>query len=106
MKSFRNTVCEFWPTGVTGAGSIPARHSGEMLQLAESLSSELETTVGVKLSKEVVMEAGNSIQTTRTIVSTTGRLTFKIGVIVAVVAGCLLAVPLTRAYKHYSETRA
>jgi hypothetical protein len=46
------------------------------------------------------MEAGNNIQTTRTTVSTTGRLTFKIGVIVAVVAGCLLAVPLTRTHKH------
>ncbi len=60
----------------------------------------METTVGVKISKEVVMKTGKQIQTTRTTVSLNGSLKLKIGIIVAAVAGCLLAVPLTRAYKH------
>ena len=74
-------------------------HSGDMLQHAESPSNVLETSVGVKISKEVVMEAGNQIQMTKTTVSLTGRVNLKIGIVVAAVAGCLLAVPLTRDYK-------
>ena len=99
MKCNRKTVCGFWPSGETGAGSIPAGHSGEMLQPAESPSSVLETSAGVKLSKEVVMGAGNQIQMTKTTVSLTGKINLKIGIVVAAVAGCLLAVPLTRDYK-------
>ena len=83
-----------------GAGSIPAGHSGDMLQPAVSPCSELETSVGVKLSKEVDMRTGIQIQTTRTTVGLSGRLTLKIGIIVAAVAGCLLAAPLTRAPRH------
>ena len=71
-----------------------------MLQPAVSPSSEMETSVGVKLSKEVVMKTGKQIQTKRTTVRLNGRLSLKIGIIVAAVAGCLLAVPLTRAHKH------
>jgi hypothetical protein len=70
-----------------------------MLQSAVSPSSKMETSVGVKLSKEVVMKTGRHIQTTKTIIGLNGRLNLKIGIIVAAVAGCLLAVPLTRAHK-------
>jgi len=83
-----------------GAGSIPAGHSGDMLQPAVSPCSELETSVGVKLSKEVDMRTGIQIQTTRTTVGLSGRLTLKIVIVVAAVAGCLLAAPLTRAHRH------
>lgn len=71
-----------------------------MLQPAVSPSSEMETSVGVKLSKEVVMKTGKQIQTKRTTVGLNVRLSLKIRIIVAAVAGCLLAVPLTRAHKH------
>ena len=46
------------------------------------------------------MKTGNEIQTTRTTVGLNGRLNLKIGIIVAAVAGSLLAVPLTRVHKH------
>jgi len=69
-----------------------------MLQSAVSL--EMETSVGVKISKEVVMKTGNSNQTKRTIVRMSGRLHLKLGIIIAAIAGCLLTVPLTRALKH------
>ncbi len=75
-------------------------HSGDMLQPAVSPCSELETFVGVKFSKEVDMKTGNQIQTTKTTVGLSGRLYLKIGIIVAAVAGCLLAAPLTRAHNH------
>jgi len=71
-----------------------------MLQSAVSPSSVVETSVGVKLSKEVAMKTGKHIQTMKTTVGLTGRFNLKIGIIVAAVAGCLLAVPLTRAHKH------
>jgi hypothetical protein len=60
----------------------------------------METSVGVKISKEVVMKTGKDIQMTRTTVGLNGRLNLKIGIIVAAIAGCLLAVPLTRALKQ------
>jgi len=56
--------------------------------------------MGVKLSKEVVMKNGKIIQRTTTTVSLNLRLNIKIGIIVAAVAGCLLAVPLTRDHKY------
>lgn len=46
------------------------------------------------------MKTGNHIQTTKTTVRLSGRLYLKIGIIVAAVAGCLLAAPLTRAHNH------
>lgn len=46
------------------------------------------------------MKTGKQIQTTKTTVRLSGRLYLKIGIIVAAVAGCLLAAPLTRAHKH------
>lgn len=46
------------------------------------------------------MNTGIQIQTTRTTVGLSGRLTLKIGIIVAAVAGCLLSAPLTRARRH------
>lgn len=93
----RKTVCGFWPSGETG---VPARHSGNMLQSAVSPAAELETSVGVKFSKEVVMKTGIQIQTTKTTVRLAGRLNLKIRFAVAAVAGCLLVAPLTRAHKH------
>ena len=69
-----------------------------MLQSAGSL--EMETSLGVKISKEVDMKTGKSNQTTRTTVGLNGRFHLKIGIIVAAIAGCLLTIPLTRALKH------
>jgi hypothetical protein len=60
----------------------------------------MEISVGVKISKEVAMKTGKSNQMTRTTVGLNGRLSLKIGIIVAAIAGCLLAVPLTRVLKH------
>lgn len=88
-------VCGLWPSGKTGAGSIPAERSGYMLQPAESPSHGMETSVGVKLSKEVVMKTGKQIQGTKTTVGLNLRLSLKIGIIVAAVAGTLLGAPLT-----------
>ena len=102
-KDIERTVCGLWPSGETGAGSIPARQSGYMLQSAVSPTLVLETSVGVKFSKEVVMKTGIQIQTTKTTIKLAGRLSLKVRFSVAAVAGCLLVVPLTRAYKHFSE---
>lgn len=74
-----------------------------MLQFAVSPTVELETSVGVKFSKEVVMKTGIKIQTTKTTIKLAGRLKLKVRFSVAAVAGCLLVVPLTRACKHFSE---
>ena len=60
----------------------------------------METSDGVELSKEVVMKTGNQIQRTETTMRLTAELNLKVGIVVAAVVGCLLAVPLTRAYKH------
>jgi hypothetical protein len=95
--AFQGSVCGLWPSGETGTGLIPAGHSGYTLQPAVSPSSKLETSDGVELSKEVVMKTGNQIQRT---IRLTAELNLKVGVVVAAVVGCLLAVPLTRAYKH------
>ncbi len=46
------------------------------------------------------MKNGNQIQMTRTTVGLNGSMKLKIGIIVATVAGCLLAHPLTRAHNH------
>ena len=46
------------------------------------------------------MKTGKQIQSTKTTVGLNVRLSLKIGIIVAAVAGCLLAVPLTRDHKH------
>ena len=69
-----------------------------MLQPAVSL--EMETSVGVKISKEVAMKTGKSNQTIKTTLGLNGRFRLKIGIIVAAIAGCLLTIPLTRALKH------
>ena len=84
-------------------GSIPARHSGYMLQSAVSPTAELETSAGVKFSKEVAMKTGVQIQTTKATIELAGRLSLKIRFAVAAVAGCLLVFPLTRAHKHLSK---
>lgn len=104
-KDIERTVCGLWPSGETGAGSIPARQSGYMLQSAVAPTVELEASAGVKFSKEVVMKTGMQIQTTKTTIGLAGRLSLKIRFSVAAVAGCLLVVPLTRAHKHSSEER-
>lgn len=100
-KGNERIVCGLWPSGETGVGSIPTRHSGYMLQSTVSPTVELETSVGVKFSKEVVMETGIQIQMTKTTIGLAGRLSLKIRFAVAAVAGCLLVVPLARAHKHY-----
>jgi len=46
------------------------------------------------------VKTGKQIQSTKTTIGLNGRLNLKIGIIVAAVAGCLLAVPLTRDHKH------
>jgi hypothetical protein len=71
-----------------------------MLQPAESPSSVMETSVGVKLSKEVDMKTGKQIQRAKTTGGLNVRVNLKIGIIVAAVVGCLLAVPLTIDHKH------
>ena len=76
-----------------------------MLQSAVAPTVELEASAGVKFSKEVVMKTGIQIQTTKTTIELAGRLSLKIRIAVAAVAGCLLVVPLTRAHKHSSEER-
>lgn len=71
-----------------------------MLQSAVSPAAELETSDGVKFSKEVVMKTGIQIQTTKTTMELVGRLSLKLRFAVAAVAGCLLVVPLARAHKN------
>ncbi len=46
------------------------------------------------------MKTGKTIQMTRTTVGLNGSMKLKIGITVAAVAGCLLALPLTRAHNH------
>ena len=46
------------------------------------------------------MKTGDQIQRTETTMRLTAELNLKVGIVVAAVVGCLLAVPLTRAYKH------
>jgi|CXWL01.1.fsa_nt_gi hypothetical protein len=99
FKSDEKAICGLWPSGETGAGSIPVRHSGYMLQSAVAPTVKLEASAGVKFSKEVVMKTGIQVQTTKTTIKLAGRLSLRIRFAVAAVAGCLLVVPLTRAYK-------
>lgn len=51
------------------------------------------------------MKTGRQIQMTKKIIGLNGRLNLKIGIIVAAVAGCLLAVPLTRTHNHSAVNR-
>ena len=46
------------------------------------------------------MKTENQIQRTETTMRLTAELNLKVGIVVAAVVGCLLAVPLTRADKH------
>jgi len=46
------------------------------------------------------MKTGKQIQCTKAIVGLNVRLSLKVGIIVVAVAGCLLAVPLTKDHKQ------
>jgi len=98
-------VCGLWPSGETGVGSIPTRHSGYMQQPAVSLSNDSEMSVGIKLNREVHMKAGNKTKTEKTTLKLKARLTLNFRIIVAVVVGCLMVAPLTRAHNHAWQMR-
>jgi hypothetical protein len=81
------------PTEKAGEGSIPSRYSGYKLQPAVSLSSVTEMSGGIKYNMEATMKTGNINQTKKTTVDMNVGLKLKFGLIVALVAGCLLATP-------------
>jgi len=79
-----------------------------MQRPAESLSSDTEMSVGIKIKRGVHMEAGNMTKTEKMTMKLKARLILKLKIIVAAVVGCcLMAAPLTRAYKlHCCEQGA
>ncbi len=89
-------------------GSIPTGHSGYMQRPAESLGSVTEMSVGIKIKREVHMKAGKKTKTEKMTTKLNARLILKFKIIVAAVVGCcLMAAPLTRAYKlHCCELGA
>ena len=71
-----------------------------MQRPAESLGSNAEMSVGIKIKREVHMKAGMKPKTEKMTMKLKARLTLKFRIIVAAVVGCcLMAAPLTRAYK-------
>ena len=90
--------CSLWPSGETGAGSIPAGNSGYLQRLDESQCSYAEMSVGIKINKEVHMKAGKKTKTEKMALKLKARLNLKFKLIVAAVVGCLMVAPLTRAY--------
>lgn len=75
-----------------------------MQRPAESLSSNTEMSVGIKFKREVHMEAEKKTKTEKMTMKFKDRLILKLKIIVAAVVGCcLMAVPLTRAYKLNCE---
>ena len=71
-----------------------------MQRPAESLGSNAEMSVGIKIKREVHMEAGKKTKTEKMTLKLKARLILKFRIIVAAVVGCcLMAAPLTRAYK-------
>jgi len=87
----KRNIYALWPSGEAGAGSIPARYTGDMLLTSESLVQITKTSVGVKISKEADMKTCRNIQRTCTTMNLSLILKLKLGIIVAAVAGCLLA---------------
>jgi hypothetical protein len=77
-----------------------------MQRPAVSLSSDSEMSVGIKINREVHMKAGKNTKTEKLALKLKTRLTLKFRIIVAAVVGCLMAAPLTRAYKHKSANKA
>lgn len=80
------------PTGLTGAGTIPAKHHGQKPHLAVPLSLKLEASVGIQHSKEVVF-MGRGIKLTNKTIATSS---LKTKMIVVAMVSCLLLAPLTR----------
>jgi hypothetical protein len=70
-----------------------------MQRPAESLGSNTEISVGIKLNRVVRMETGKKTKTEKMTLRLKARLTLKFRIIVAAVIGCLMVAPLTRAYK-------
>ena len=78
-----------------------------MQRPAESLGSDTEMSVGIKIKREVHMEAEKKTKTEKTTMKFKARLILNLKRIVAAVVGCcLMAAPLTRAYKLDSEQGA
>jgi len=78
-----------------------------MQRPAESLSSNSEMSVGIKINREVHMEAEKKTQTEKMTMKFKARLILNFKTIVAAVVGCcLMAAPLTRAYKQNCEQGA
>ena len=92
-------VCNLWPSGDTGVGSIPTRISGYTQRTNESLDLDQEMSVGIKIKREVHMEAGKNTKTGSMMMTLKTRFNLKFKIIVAVVVGFLMAAPLTRVYK-------
>jgi len=69
-----------------------------MQRFDESLCSKAKMSVGIKINKEMHMEAGKKTKTERKALNLKARLNLKFKLIVAVVVGCLMVAPLTRAY--------
>jgi len=86
-----------------GRGSIPLGHSGYKVQSAVSLSSISEMSIGIKYGKEVLMKAGISNKVMKETLRMNILVKLKVRIIVAFVAGCLLAAPSTRGGKLFSE---
>jgi hypothetical protein len=75
-----------------------------MQRLVESLSSITEMSVGIKIKREVHMEAEKKTNTDKMTMKFKAKLILKFKIIVAAVVGCcLMAAPLTRAYKRNCE---
>ena len=71
-----------------------------MQRPAESLSSKTEMSVGIKIKREVHMEAEKKTKIEKLTMKFRAKLTLNLKIIVAAVVGCcLMAAPLTRAYK-------
>ena len=75
-----------------------------MQRPAESLSSKTEMSVGIKIKREVHMEAEKKTKIEKLTMKFRAKLTLNLKIIVAAVVGCcLMAAPLTRVYKLNCE---
>lgn len=95
--------CGFWPSGETGVGSIPTRHSGYMQPPIESKGILSEMSVGIKLKEKHMKKAGTKNDTNIQKSTRTLNLSFKLKfrtIVAAVVGICLLGAPSTRDHEQ------
>ena len=83
---------------VGGSSSLP-QHSSYIVRPAVSVGSASQMSVGIKYNKETHMKTGNITYATKKTVNMTVGVPLRVGIIVALVAGCWWATPSTRDHK-------